>query len=106
MGIISKYKNILYFISIAVFIFVMIGFFFGDGENGVGPSLLSSGGGEQAANIAERELLSILLDLRRIELREEIFSDSVFISLKDFSQDLVPEPVGRKNPFAPLFSGE
>lgn len=101
MNLVSKYKNVFYFILIAVFIFVMIGFFFGDQDNGIGSALLSSGG-EQSVDIAERELLSILLDLRRIELREEIFSDSVFISLKDFSQALVPEPVGRKNPFAPL----
>lgn len=101
MNIVSKYKNVLYFILIAVFIFVIIGFVF-EKDNSQ-QALLSDGSGEQVASIAERELLSILLDLRRIELREEIFSDSVFISLKDFSQDLVPEPVGRNNPFAPVF---
>ncbi len=105
MDVVSKYKNVFFFILLAVFIFVMFGFFFGDKDDGLRPALLSTGSA-QAADIAERELLSILLDLRRIELREEIFSDRVFISLKDFSQDLVPEPVGRKNPFAPLFSTE
>lgn len=103
MDIVRKYRNILYFILISVFIFAMIGLFFDKEGDGFGPSLLSSGRGVEAVDIAERELLSILLDLRKIELRESIFVDSVFRSLQDFSQELVPEPVGRRNPFTSIF---
>ena len=51
------------------------------------------------------ELISTLLALRAVKLDGTIFTDPVFTSLKDFSTEIVPEPIGRPNPFAPLNSG-
>lgn len=71
---------------------------------GGGEELLSSdevdGSTEQSA--AEREILNTLLELRAIELEGQIFSDPAFTSLRDFSTDIVAEPIGRNNPFAPF----
>lgn len=50
----------------------------------------------------EREVLSLLNDLNRIDLEGNIFSSPIFHSLVDYSVELTPEPVGRENPFAPL----
>ena len=52
-----------------------------------------------------QQILEILLALRAVKLDETLFSNQAFISLKDFSTPIVPEPVGRPDPFAPLGVG-
>lgn len=58
-----------------------------------------------AASVAAtegREILDLLNDLQNLSLDETIFTDPVFLSLQDFSQELSPEPKGRPDPFAPI----
>ncbi len=50
----------------------------------------------------DRDLVATLLALRAVRLDASLFTDPSFASLKDFSVEIVPEPVGRPNPFAPL----
>jgi hypothetical protein len=50
----------------------------------------------------EAQFISSLLDLRTIRLDGQIFENPAFGALHDFSIEIVPEPVGRDNPFAPL----
>ena len=50
----------------------------------------------------DSDVVTILLQLRAVSLSGTIFSDAAFTSLKDFGSQIVPEPVGRANPFAPL----
>lgn len=54
------------------------------------------------ASSAERDLVATLLQLRTVTLDGTVFSDPAFQSLRDFGSQIVPEPVGRPNPFAPL----
>jgi len=37
-------------------------------------------------------------------LSKDILASDVFLSLRDFSVTLIPEPVSRSNPFAPIGS--
>lgn len=60
--------------------------------------------GAPAGPAPGRELLSLLLELKALELNESLFSDPAFRSLRDMSQELAPQPAGRTNPFAPLGS--
>ena len=53
-------------------------------------------------NPADQTLVSTLLALQAVSLNGTIFSDPAFLSLKDFTTQIVSEPVGRPNPFAPL----
>ena len=53
-------------------------------------------------NAAEKDLVATLLQLRSVSLEGTIFGDPSFLSLQDFGSQIVPEPVGRPNPFAPL----
>jgi hypothetical protein len=53
-------------------------------------------------NGPDQDLVATLLALRAVKLDGSIFSDPGFQSLKDFSTAIVPEPIGRPNPFAPL----
>ncbi len=65
-------------------------------------SLLVSEGATNTSLVLQNELLALLLDIRSIKLDESILSDTVFRSLEDFGQEIVLEPIGRENPFAPV----
>jgi hypothetical protein len=58
--------------------------------------------GSPSTDTADRELVESLLTLRAISLSGTIFSDPAFKVLQDFGTTIIPEPVGRTNPFAPL----
>ena len=45
------------------------------------------------------EFLQRLNDLKVIKLEGAVFSDTRFTSLQNFSESVVPVPVGRTNPF-------
>ncbi|MDP3965269.1 MAG: hypothetical protein Q8Q13_00525 [bacterium] len=51
------------------------------------------------------ELLAALARLNSTKLDTSIFDDPVFNSLEDFGVDIAPQPIGRRNPFAPLSAG-
>jgi hypothetical protein len=50
----------------------------------------------------DQDLVALLFKLKEIRLDNALFADPLFQSLKDFGKDLVVEPVGRRNPFAPF----
>ena len=54
------------------------------------------------ATEADKDVVETLLQLRAITLSGTIFSDPAFVALKDNGTQIVPEPVGRPNPFLPL----
>jgi len=58
--------------------------------------------GTLAETNADQEIVGSLLALRSVNLTGTIFSDPAFTALKDFGTVLIPEPIGRPNPFAPL----
>ena len=53
-------------------------------------------------NGPDQGLVETLIALRAVKLDGAIFSEAAFTGLEDFSTQIVPEPVGRSNPFAPL----
>ena len=56
---------------------------------------------ESAGGTAESEVVDTLLALRAVSLSGTIFSDPAFKTLRDFGTQIVPEPIGRPNPFGP-----
>lgn len=58
---------------------------------------------ETDATLANAEILKILGSIQNIELRDDIFTNPVFKTLKD-TQFSVPKPtkIGRPNPFLPI----
>ena len=95
-------KNKFLFIGVAILVAGFV--WYGMSERQPEGLLTSESGvgGTTAQTAAERELLNTLLELRAIRLDGEIFSDPGFAALRDFSTDIVSEPIGRRNPFAPL----
>lgn len=102
MELIKRYKNILLLIAVVVFLFIAYTILF---RNGAPGELLSTEEPQGPAAAAERELLGLLIELKEVELDGAIFADPAFRSLKDFSQELTPLPIGRANPFAPFDVG-
>ncbi|MCR4325439.1 MAG: hypothetical protein NUV59_01370 [Patescibacteria group bacterium] len=68
-------------------------------------SLLTTQSTYATVNADDQNLVATLLALRAVKLEGSIFADPAFIALTDFSTEIVPEPVGRADPFAPLSSG-
>lgn len=50
----------------------------------------------------DSDIVNTLLELRAVSLSGTIFTDPAFLMLQDFGSEIIPEPVGRDNPFAPL----
>jgi hypothetical protein len=62
--------------------------------------IVSSDGTTAAqAAVQTREFKRILDDLNSIELESPLFEDRTFLSLTDFSQQIVDRPYGSSNPF-------
>lgn len=49
-----------------------------------------------------KEFVVQLLAIQNIKFNLQLFADPVFIGLRDWSRELIPQEVGRPNPFAPL----
>ena len=98
MNLIKKYQNIFIIGGLLIGAFVVYSIFFTGGND----AALTAQDVDPSQSAVEQELISLLLELRSITLDTTIFSDTRFQSLEDFSQDIVAEPVGRTNPFAPL----
>ena len=101
MGFIKRHLIIILTIIILAGLFVLYQMFFRDNfaSNGL---LATEAGSAAIASGAGQELLALLEQLRAIELDRSVFTDSVFENLQDFRSELLPEPVGRPDPFAPL----
>ena len=100
MDFIKKYKNIAFSIVAIAIAAALYGAIFG--KSGPDFSLLTSETPLAGAGSVGEDVLELLATLRGIELDGSIFEDPAFRSLEDFSRELVPEPVGRENPFAPV----
>jgi hypothetical protein len=63
---------------------------------------LSATSADTVQSKEDRQIIDVLLKLKEIQLRTEIFADPAFTALQDVGVDIVNEPVGRRNPFAPF----
>ena len=57
---------------------------------------------DREESFAVREAASTLQRIKNIEIDTTVFSGDVFKSLKDYRVEVLPVPVGRDNPFAPI----
>jgi len=93
----KKFKTVIIVVLVIAIAFVVYSYFFAKPAEPVLSTQEVS-----AVPSVDQDLIAILLQLKSIKLDDAIFSDPAFKSLQDFSQELVQEPVGRNNPFAPL----
>jgi len=101
MDTFANLKNILLFILLFAVLAGGYWFFLRNPDAG---ELLLTEEPAGATTEAGRELILLSAVIDGIQLDDSIFGSSAFQSLKDLGKDLVPEPIGRRNPFAPLGS--
>jgi|JI10StandDraft_1071094.scaffolds.fasta_scaffold26285_5 hypothetical protein len=91
-------KNLLIALGLAIILFIgYITFVRDDGSDAMISESLSPEVRQET-----QQLLSTLQELKSINVEGRIFSDPLFLSLRDFRVELGTEPEGRSNPFAPL----
>ena len=86
-------------VLIGIIIVVLGGAWYGlSSSSGPTPVLTSTG----ADTSGDGNIVSTLLALQAITLGDSIFSNPAYTTLKDYTTAILPEPVGRPDPFAPL----
>lgn len=101
LGIITRNKILIAVLALLV----GAGAWYGLRGGSVPTELLATQDFTTSSGESDRDLVATLLQLRSVSLEGSIFSDPAFQSLQDFGSNIVPEPVGRANPFAPLQFG-
>ncbi|TSC67037.1 MAG: hypothetical protein G01um101472_556 [Parcubacteria group bacterium Gr01-1014_72] len=102
-AILSDKKNLLIIAGLIV-LAALAYFYFRDAvEVPEGTATLTGelGGGGSASQLTA-DLVPLILQLQSIKLNRAFFDDSVFKSLRDITIELLRQPVGRPNPFAPV----
>ncbi len=94
----SKPKKILLLVVIGLVGFFIYSYLF-KSSNKVEPPLVSS---DNASSQIGRDFIVLLAELKAIKLDETFFADPIFLSLHDSTVTIAPQPVGRRNPFAPI----
>jgi hypothetical protein len=90
------------FLLIGLFVFAALGMFFSGDKSFAQDSQISVETASNAAAGTGEEILALLAEFSVIKLDDAIFTDPIFLSLKDYHVDLVQEPKQRDNPFAPI----
>ncbi len=60
---------------------------------------------QSSVKTPEQDFLPLLLRIQNVTLDEKLFLDPVFRALVDFGQPIVPESIGKPNPFAGILTG-
>ncbi|MFA6050882.1 MAG: hypothetical protein WC761_06880 [Candidatus Paceibacterota bacterium] len=63
-------------------------------------SILQQTSRAAATSTPDRDFLPLLLSIQSVSLDQKIFIDPVFRALVDWSQQIVPENIGKQNPFS------
>lgn len=98
IDILGKNKLVLF----VLVLLVVVGLWYALSGSTAKDNLLTTEDFTSPSSESDRDIVATLIELRSVALDGSIFSDLVFQSLTDFGSQIVPEPVGRTNPFAPL----
>lgn len=66
------------------------------------PVVSTTNVGGNATDTQDAQIVQTLLQLQAVSLNGTILTDPGFLSLQDFTTQIVSEPIGRPNPFAPI----
>jgi hypothetical protein len=91
-------KTLIYGAILAILLIVAYFVMFAGGGEGDVVTVAS----EDPTSAVSEDLLKTLNSLNVIKLDETLFADPSFVSLSDFGVIIPAQPIGRRNPFAPL----
>lgn len=95
-------KNIITAVVIIIILFALYFFFFRKSDTTDGETALYVEDQMSITSQVDKNLLSLLLEMKSIKLDEKLFDLPVFKSLNDYSIDIEDQETGRTNPFAPI----
>ncbi len=98
MNFILRYQTVFIFIAIVALLYAGYTYMTAAPEEDVLTQTIVAEEGP------DQDLIALLFELKAIRLDSALFEESTYQSLVDFGRELVPEQVGRNNPFAPLGS--
>lgn len=98
----GKYKNLIIIIVIAGIGFVAYSIFKPVPDVDSGISITNS----QDANILGAEITAAINQIGSLKLEKKVLEDPILKNLEDFSEPIIEQPVGRRNPFSPLGQGD
>lgn len=99
----SKFtKNIITAVVIIIILFALYFFFFRNNNTTDTGTALYVEDQTSTTSQVDKNLLSLLLEMKSIKLDAKLFNSPVFKSLNDYSIDIKTQETGRTNPFAPL----
>lgn len=99
--IFQKYKKWIIIGLVIIAAFILYTVFYPKGGD---DELLTSSARKTPAEIVGVEIISALNQIESLKLDRSIFDNPIYQSLKDRSQEIPPEPVGKPNPFDPIGS--
>ena len=102
MDFIKKNKIAVGVATVFLLIFAYYIFFSGSGTPSTDTSLVSSVSESPADALVGGQILTVLSQLKSMQMDTTFFTKPNFVNLIDYSVELAPQPVGRTNPFSPL----
>ena len=93
-------KNKIIIIVVAVVVGILAYMYLTRDQNASSDSLVAENKTSTFADASD--ILNLLNRMNQIKLDDSVFSNQVFVSLKDTTVTLVSQQTGRNNPFAPL----
>lgn len=90
-------RNLAFAFGLALILWLGYMLFFRESDE-----LVTTEGSTSAVALEGQAFLKTLSEVQAIQLNGEILDDPRFEILVDLRQDVVDEPVGRKNPFLPV----
>lgn len=92
---ISKNKILV----VALIVVAVVGYYMFKGPEKENLTTVETG----APGTIGQELVVEINRLKALQnLEGKLFNDSAFVSLQDYTQTVMPQPLGRNNPFAPI----
>jgi hypothetical protein len=96
----ALFKNKILLAGIVIAVITVAWFTLGSSSQS--GAVLQASGATGDSGSTGSDLIQALTNLETVSLDAPIFTDPAFASLKDFSRQIVAEPTGRHDPFAPL----
>lgn len=98
---ISKYKNIIIIAAIIGIGLIAYSFLRPDPT---AESLLETTQRQDSAQVLGDEITAAINQINSLKLDRSVLDDPIVLNLIDHSKPIIPEPIGRNNPFAPINS--
>lgn len=105
MQSIFNHKKILVIIILIILVFVGYGFYVSNKKSSnanVSKQSVTASSVQASLEGPGKEFVTQLLAIQNINFKLDLFKDPVYIGLQDFSREIIPQPIGRPNPFAPF----